>query len=565
MEQATVNLFADMGVQPTTLISGLTAATQSANTTPPSSTITSPSGGANFNDGTSTTITGTASSAKGVVAGVEVSTDGGNSWHPATITTPDGPTVNWSYNWVAQGNPSTTIMSRATDDSGNIETPSAGVSVNVSCPCSLWGSATPAGAPDSGDASAVTVGMKFTSDQYGTINAIRFYKPSTDTGTHIGSLWTANGQLLESVTFTNETTSGWQQANLATPVTIQPNTTYVVSYFAPKGHYADTNDYFYRAPSPTPIGGGTLNNPPLHAVMNNTSANGVFTYGSTNQFPTNTYSATNYWVDVQFTPGSPSVPGAPSGVSASPAGSQALVSWTDPSNGGSAITSYSITPTQTAPGGATTTLSPVSVSGASVSSAVVSGLTNGDSYTFTVSATNGVGTGAASSPSGSVVPEDTIFDFSTTPATVDSGDTSSLNLGVQFTASQSGSVTGIRFYKASANTGTHIGDLWSSSGGLLAQGTFTGETASGWQTLVFSSPVAVTAGTTYVASYFAPNGHYSVTSQGFSSAVTNGPLTASANGSTTPGNGVYAYGSGPGFPNNTYKVSNYWVDVLFAP
>ena len=47
MQQATVNLFADMGVQPQTLMSGLTPATASTDTTPPTSTITSPSAGAN--------------------------------------------------------------------------------------------------------------------------------------------------------------------------------------------------------------------------------------------------------------------------------------------------------------------------------------------------------------------------------------------------------------------------------------------------------------------------------------------------------------------------------------
>ncbi|MCX2749958.1 hypothetical protein OOZ51_19405, partial [Arthrobacter sp. MI7-26] len=79
MQQATVNLFADMGSQPTTIISGLTAATGSTDVTPPTSTIAAPSFGANIADGTIVTISGTATDVGGVVAGVEVSTDGGTS------------------------------------------------------------------------------------------------------------------------------------------------------------------------------------------------------------------------------------------------------------------------------------------------------------------------------------------------------------------------------------------------------------------------------------------------------------------------------------------------------
>ena len=63
-----------------------------------------------------------------------------------------------------------------------------------------------------------------------------------------------------------------------------------------------------------------------------------------------------------------------------------------------------------------------------------------------------------------------------------------MNLGVQFQASSSGFITGVRFYKDSDNTGSHIGSLWSSTGTLLASGTFSGETASGWQELDFSTP-----------------------------------------------------------------------------
>ena len=77
----------------------------------------------------------------------------------------------------------------------------------------------------------------------------------------------------------------------------------------------------------------------------------------------------------------------------------------------------------------------------------------------------------------------------------------SIELGVKFTASTDGFITGIEFYKSTDNTGMHTGSLWSSTGQLLATGTFTSETASGWQTLVFDTPVAVSAGVTYVASY----------------------------------------------------------------
>ena len=81
---------------------------------------------------------------------------------------------------------------------------------------------------------------------------------------------------------------------------------------------------------------------------------------------------------------------------------------------------------------------------------------------------------------------------------------------MKFKSDVAGSVTGIRFHKAAANTGTHVGGMWTTAGTQLASATFTDETASGWQEVDFATPVAITAGTTYVAGYFAPNGHYSV-------------------------------------------------------
>ena len=208
-------------------------------------------------------------------------------------------TVTWSYTWIAHGSPTATIETRATDDSGNIGKPLGADKVKIGCPCSIWGPNVAPATPDSGDGASVEVGFKFTSDVSGTINGIRFYKASTNTGTHIGSLWTVSGQLLASATSTHETASGWQQVNFARPVRISPHTTYIASYFAPNGHYSETDQYF----DPPIRGGATLNAPPLHAVRNiHATSNGAYAYTESAAFPNLSYNGANYWVDVSFTP-----------------------------------------------------------------------------------------------------------------------------------------------------------------------------------------------------------------------------------------------------------------------
>ena len=144
------------------------------------------------------------------------------------------------------------------------------------------------------------------------------------------------------------------------------------------------------------------------------------------------------------------------------------------------------------------------------------------------------------------------------PGTVDTNDGAAVNLGIRFTADTNGYITGLKFYKSAANTGVHTASLWTSSGQLLATTVFTNESSSGWQQVNFSSPVAITAGTTYVASYFAPRGHYSVNRNAFASGFTSGHLQILPNG------GVFQYGSGSAYPAQTYMGSNYWVDVLLS-
>jgi Domain of unknown function (DUF4082)/Bacterial Ig-like domain (group 2)/Putative Ig domain len=159
----------------------------------------------------------------------------------------------------------------------------------------------------------------------------------------------------------------------------------------------------------------------------------------------------------------------------------------------------------------------------------------------------------------------TIWPSTAVPGVVDAGPDSPVELGVKFRSDVPGTIRGIRFYKANANTGTHIGSLWSSTGTLLASATFTGESASGWQQVDFSAPVAITANTTYIASYHANTGHYSVNSNYFTnSGVDNPPLHALASG-VSGGNGVFRYAASSTFPDQSFNSSNYWVDVSFDP
>ncbi len=156
----------------------------------------------------------------------------------------------------------------------------------------------------------------------------------------------------------------------------------------------------------------------------------------------------------------------------------------------------------------------------------------------------------------------TLWDTARVPAVTAANDPSAVELGVRFTAAQSGVITGVRFYKGAGNIGPHVGRLWTGDGALLASAAFTNETLSGWQETRFSSPVAITAGQPYVASYHAPAGRYSVTAAGFNGAgVVSPPLTAPATAAGA-GNGLYQYGSGS-FPAQTHNGNDYAVDVIF--
>lgn len=435
------------------------------------------------------------------------------------------------------------------------------------CPCTVWNSSATPGTIDSGDPTPIEAGVKIRSDIDGFITGIRFYKSAANTGPHTGHVWSGTGTLLGTANFIGESSSGWQQANFSSPVPVTAGTTYVVSYFSPVGHYSFDANYF---------GGTGVDTPPVHALANGVDGpNAVYNYGSS-AFPTSTYNASNYWVDVVFdTSNAPNVSTfAPSGngVTISTAISASFTSALDATTVNSSTfelfdssntlvngtISYNAA-TQTAvlqPGAklaASTTYTAVILSGPTgVKDTGGTPMKANFTWSFTT---------AAPAPPPPTCPC-SIWPLSLVPGTVDSGDSSAGEYGVKFTADVSGSVTGIRFYKASSNSGTHIGNLWSSTGQLLQSATFTNESMSGWQQVNFSAPVFISAGTTYIASYYAPFGHYSFDKSFLQNGYDTPPLHAVSNAISA--NGVYSFGASSTFPTSSFSGSSYWVDVVFV-
>jgi hypothetical protein len=327
----------------------------------------------------------------------------------------------------------------------------------------IFGATLPANISD--DGGAYERGLVFRSYLPGHVTGVRFYKGAANTGTHVGHLWSMAGVQLGAVTFSGETSSGWQEATFATPIAIAAHTPYIISCSCPNGNYALS--------ASNALNEHGVNAGPLRALARQESALGNGVYNATPNACPDTGSAAygHYYVDVLFE-ADHALP--------LPRALQGL--WTTDD----------------------------------------------------------------------------------TPSTVDAGDGDAYAMGVKFKTAVAGFVSGVRFYKSAANTGTHVGRIWSNAGVDLASVTFADETASGWQEATFPTLVPLAANTTYCIAVGMPNGHYSRNSNYFTGAGrTVGDLYAYRSNEVASGNGVYLSTLTNGFPSSSYNDANYWVDVRF--
>ncbi len=240
-QQATVNLLADMGVQPDTIRPGLTAATASTDTTAPTATITAPAAGATLPVGTPVTVTGTAADTGGRVGGVEVSTDNGTTWRRAT----GRGHVDLHLHAVRRRRPDPAGPRRRRqrqhrhrrDHQRHRRDRSGHLPVLDLARHRHAGPHRPRPRPRRGRREVPGQRRRTASPASATTSPSRHPAPTS------GSLWTSTGTRLGQVNFTNESASGWQQATFATPIPVTAGTTYVASYFSPT-RYSVSSRYF---------------------------------------------------------------------------------------------------------------------------------------------------------------------------------------------------------------------------------------------------------------------------------------------------------------------------------
>jgi len=432
------------------------------------------------------------------------------------------------------------------------------------------------------DSSAINAGVKFIAHGAPTITGVKFYKGVDNTGTHVAHLYDVTTSTeLASATYSSETSSGWQTVSFGSAVPISDSHDYMVWVSMPNGHYAvdggsanGPNDFeTVGNGGHGPWGGDqTPGDGPEALEITAGDNNGVYSYTSDHTAAPSNGTNNNYWVSPTFV--DTTNPGANTGLAVSDATAGPSLTWSGQGHDTNSATS----------------------SGA-IRSTIIQRI-SGESSDWTIGYQDGDQTSWADGPNdptalpgtgyiynvknvdycgnvstGSAVTVTTASRslshvFSTNPASVDTGQTDALTVGMHWQTSTAGNVWGVRYHRGSQpspfiNGRFRVG-LWDNDGTLLASREVPqGNMQWGWVDVRFNAPVSVSANHDYVVGYFSPIGAESYTNNSFTSAVTNGVLSARADGSGTP-NGVYTESSSMEFPSTASPNANwYGVDVNF--
>lgn len=417
------------------------------------------------------------------------------------------------------------------------------------CPCGLFPSNTEPANPAENDGQSVTLGTAFTPTQNGVVSGVEIYMSPGETGAHQAWLYTADGETLAELSMPATSMAGWHYAAFSSPVPVIAGSQYVVAY---------------RSNGIYPVTPNALANSFTSGPLSTGQNAGRFSYGD--NFPSNT-SPSNYLVDVRFQ-ATDNEPAALALVSQTPA---AQAQGVDPDTKISANFNRAISP------GFEMTVSTAEGDVAGQSDLVEDGkrieFTANDPMDFGTAVTVRI-SGIAGVDGGQLEPLEwsfrvtqennpgdpndcpcSIFPSSTVPGIPSISDGRSVSLGTRFNSSVDGMITGLSYYQAGGESGTHAGWLYTASGQLLGTLQFESSPVPGWVRATFDSPIAITRNTEYVAVYRS-NGFYSATAGGLASTTQHGPLSTPATA------GQFGYGTG--FPGNRSNAS-YLVDVLFAP
>ena len=179
------------------------------------------------------------------------------------------------------------IKARAADDSANIGAPPPGTRVDRLDPCSARRDPADTGVRRHLGAE---LGVKLVPQTDGFIKGVRFYKGTGNTGTHTGGFWSENGDLLAGGTFTaRRRPAGRRWCSARRPGGRGDDLRRVVQ----RAERALRRTTTGRSPHPHVAA-------PLTAPRSTAPAGNGVVYGPRASIPSESYNATNYYVDVLF-------------------------------------------------------------------------------------------------------------------------------------------------------------------------------------------------------------------------------------------------------------------------